>query len=102
MFKRRVSMISGSSSALERHLRHLHQRGGDLHASIAVAVVLFRGAARAHPRQADVLELLGIIQRGQHVPAGIDQFGASAPAGKVLEEYGFTVEHVAEVVKNLK
>gem|GEM_PF-6735173 len=23
-------MISGSSSALERHLRHLHQRGGDL------------------------------------------------------------------------
>ena len=33
---------------------------------------------------------------------GIDQFGASAPAGKVLEEYGFTVEHVAEVVKNLK
>ena len=33
---------------------------------------------------------------------GIDQFGASAPAGKVLEEYGFTVEHIAEVVKNLK
>ena len=33
---------------------------------------------------------------------GIDQFGASAPASKVLEEYGFTVEHVAEVVKNLK
>ena len=33
---------------------------------------------------------------------GIDQFGASAPAGKVLEEYGFTVDHVAEVVKNLK
>ena len=33
---------------------------------------------------------------------GIDQFGASAPASKVLEEYGFTIEHVAEVVKNLK
>ena len=33
---------------------------------------------------------------------GIDQFGASAPASKVLEEYGFTIKHVAEVVKNLK
>ena len=33
---------------------------------------------------------------------GIDKFGASAPAAKVMEEYGFTVAHVAEVVKNLK
>ncbi|VUW97030.1 Transketolase [Streptococcus constellatus] len=33
---------------------------------------------------------------------GIDKFGASAPAAKVMEEYGFTVDHVVEVVKNLK
>ena len=33
---------------------------------------------------------------------GIDKFGASAPAAKVMEEYGFTVTHVVEVVKNLK
>ena len=33
---------------------------------------------------------------------GIDKFGASAPAAKVMEEYGFTVAHVGEVVKNLK
>ena len=33
---------------------------------------------------------------------GIDKFGASAPAAKVLKEYGFTVDHIAEVVKNLK
>ena len=33
---------------------------------------------------------------------GIDKFGASAPAAKVMEEYGFTVAHVIEVVKNLK
>lgn len=33
---------------------------------------------------------------------GIDKFGASAPAAKVMEEYGFTVAHVVEVVKNLK
>ncbi|MEI4393500.1 transketolase [Streptococcus anginosus] len=33
---------------------------------------------------------------------GIDKFGASAPAAKVMEEYGFTVAHVLEVVKNLK
>lgn len=33
---------------------------------------------------------------------GIDKFGASAPAAKVMEEYGFTVAHIAEVVKNLK
>lgn len=32
---------------------------------------------------------------------GIDTFGASAPAGKVIEEYGFTVENVLEVVKAL-
>ena len=32
----------------------------------------------------------------------IDKFGASAPAAKVMEEYGFTVAHVLEVVKNLK
>ena len=33
---------------------------------------------------------------------GIDKFGASAPAAKVMEEYGFTVAHVVKVVKNLK
>ena len=33
---------------------------------------------------------------------GIDKFGASAPAAKVMEEYAFTVAHVVEVVKNLK
>lgn len=33
---------------------------------------------------------------------GIDKFGASAQAAKVMEEYGFTVAHVVEVVKNLK
>ena len=33
---------------------------------------------------------------------GIDKFGASAPAAKVMEEYGFTVARVIEVVKNLK
>ena len=33
---------------------------------------------------------------------GIDKFGASAPAAKVMEEYGFTAAHVLEVVKNLK
>ncbi|MBF1712364.1 MAG: transketolase [Streptococcus intermedius] len=36
------------------------------------------------------------------VVIGIDKFGASAPAAKVMEEYGFTVAHVVEVVKNLK
>ena len=32
---------------------------------------------------------------------GIDTFGASAPAGKVLEEYGFTTENVVELAKSL-
>ena len=31
---------------------------------------------------------------------GIDKFGASAPANKVIEEYGFTVEAVIEKIKN--
>ena len=31
---------------------------------------------------------------------GIDKFGASAPANKVIEEYGFTVEAVVEKTKN--
>lgn len=31
---------------------------------------------------------------------GIDKFGASAPANKVIEEYGFTVEAVVEKIKN--
>lgn len=31
----------------------------------------------------------------------IDRFGASAPGGKVIEEYGFTPENVAEKVKSL-
>ena len=31
---------------------------------------------------------------------GIDKFGASAPANKVIEEYGFTVESVVEKIKN--
>ncbi|KIL39538.1 transketolase [Gordoniibacillus kamchatkensis] len=32
---------------------------------------------------------------------GIDKFGASAPAGRILPEYGFTVENVAARVKAL-
>ena len=32
---------------------------------------------------------------------GIDIFGASAPAPKVLAEYGFTVENLVNIVKNL-
>lgn len=32
---------------------------------------------------------------------GIDTFGASAPAAKVMEEYGFTVENVVKKVKEL-
>ncbi|KXT74030.1 Transketolase [Streptococcus sp. DD10] len=32
---------------------------------------------------------------------GIDTFGASAPAGKVLEEYGFTVENVKQCIQKL-
>ena len=31
---------------------------------------------------------------------GIDKFGASAPANRVIEEYGFTVEAVVEKIKN--
>ena len=31
---------------------------------------------------------------------GIDKFGASAPANKVIEEYGFTVEAFVEKIKN--
>lgn len=31
----------------------------------------------------------------------LDHFGASAPAGKLFEEYGFTAENVAEVAKSL-
>ena len=31
---------------------------------------------------------------------GIDKFGAAAPANKVIEEYGFTVEAVVEKIKN--
>ena len=31
---------------------------------------------------------------------GIDKFGASAPANKVIKEYGFTVEAVVEKIKN--
>nr|AAA26967.1 recP peptide [Streptococcus pneumoniae] len=33
---------------------------------------------------------------------GIDTFGASAPAPKVLAEYGFTVENLVKIVRNLK
>ncbi|WP_179856688.1 transketolase-like TK C-terminal-containing protein, partial [Streptococcus pneumoniae] len=33
---------------------------------------------------------------------GIDTFGASAPASKVLAEYGFTVENLVKIVRNLK
>ena len=32
---------------------------------------------------------------------GVDKFGASAPGPKVLEEYGFTVEHIVELTKKL-
>jgi len=29
----------------------------------------------------------------------MDTFGASAPAGKLFEQFGFTVEHVVKTVK---
>ncbi len=32
----------------------------------------------------------------------IDTFGASAPADKVIEEYGFTVENVVSIFKEMK
>lgn len=32
---------------------------------------------------------------------GIDKFGASAPANKVIEEYGFTVEKIVEKIKKI-
>ncbi|AND79979.1 transketolase [Streptococcus pantholopis] len=32
---------------------------------------------------------------------GIDSFGASAPAAQVIEEYGFTVEHIIKAVQRL-
>ncbi len=32
---------------------------------------------------------------------GINRFGESAPAGELFKEFGFTVEHVVEVVKSL-
>lgn len=32
---------------------------------------------------------------------GIDTFGASAPAAKIIEEYGFTVENIVEKVKGM-
>lgn len=32
---------------------------------------------------------------------GIDTFGASAPAAKIIEEYGFTVENIVETVKGM-
>ena len=32
---------------------------------------------------------------------GIDRFGASAPANKVIEAYGFTVENVVSLYKAL-
>ncbi len=32
---------------------------------------------------------------------GLDRFGASAPAKEVFKEYGFTVEHIVSVAKNL-
>lgn len=35
------------------------------------------------------------------VVIGIDTFGASAPAAKIIEEYGFTVENIVETVKGM-
>jgi transketolase len=32
---------------------------------------------------------------------GIDRFGASAPGGRVMKEYGFTAENVADHVMRL-
>lgn len=32
---------------------------------------------------------------------GVDRFGASAPGERVMQEYGFTVEHVADTVRDL-
>jgi transketolase len=31
----------------------------------------------------------------------VDTFGASAPAGQLFERFGFTVEHVKDVVREL-
>lgn len=33
---------------------------------------------------------------------GIDRFGASAPGKTVYEKFGFTVDHVVEMVKKVK
>jgi transketolase len=32
---------------------------------------------------------------------GIDRYGESAPAGELFKHFGFTAEHVAEVVRSL-
>jgi transketolase len=37
----------------------------------------------------------------QGVILGIDHFGTSAPSGKIMEEYGFTVENVVKLVEDL-
>ena len=36
------------------------------------------------------------------IAIGIDKFGSSAPANKVMEEYGFTVEKIVQKIKELK
>ncbi|MFC1476434.1 transketolase [Fibrobacterota bacterium] len=37
----------------------------------------------------------------QGIIIGIDKFGASAPGGKVMEEYGFTVENVVAKIRHI-
>ena len=36
------------------------------------------------------------------VAIGLDRFGASAPAGTLFEQFGFTVDHVVEAVRGLR
>ena len=40
-----------------------------------------------------------LVMKGKYL--AIDQFGASAPGDKIIEEYGFTVENVVARVKAL-
>jgi transketolase len=35
------------------------------------------------------------------IAIGIDHFGASAPGEKVMEEFGFTAQHVVDAVRRL-
>lgn len=58
------------------------------------------------PKNAQVISLeAGVTTGWQDITGanglnvGIDTFGASAPAGKLMQKYGLTVEQVVEKVK---